>query len=185
MKVINNRRFLPGEGPRRGLLHDYEPSCGPLFEALIVTVTLVTLCHVQISQYWRGKHRIKSKMEIDPATQGDAGIYECHANNKSVIHLISKLINLLSCLVDRNGIVWEGEYLQRNIMTYFFSACPHLLSFQILHRHAILPDRLQHLCVLVRALLGILRRWKSHVSALAQLSAYRLCLPQVLTRRRQ
>ena len=37
---------------------------------------------VQISQYWRGKHRIKSKMEIDPATQGDAGIYECHANNK-------------------------------------------------------------------------------------------------------
>ena len=24
---------------------------------------------LQISQYWRGKHRIKSKMEIDPATQ--------------------------------------------------------------------------------------------------------------------
>ena len=39
----------------------------------------------QISQYWRGKHRIKSKMEIDPATQGDAGIYECHANNKYLI----------------------------------------------------------------------------------------------------
>ena len=36
----------------------------------------------QIRQFWRGKHRIKSKMEIDPATQGDAGIYECHANNK-------------------------------------------------------------------------------------------------------
>ena len=25
---------------------------------------------------------LQSKMEIDPATQGDAGIYECHANNK-------------------------------------------------------------------------------------------------------
>ena len=101
MKGINNRSFQLGEGHRRGLLHDYEPSCGPSFEALIVTVTLVTLCHVQISQYWRGKHRIKSKMEIDPATQGDAGIYECHANNKSVSDLISKLIILLSCLVNR------------------------------------------------------------------------------------
>ena len=26
--------FHPGEGPSRGLLRDYEPSCGPSFEAL-------------------------------------------------------------------------------------------------------------------------------------------------------
>merc|ERR1712066_1032556 len=39
--------------------------------------------------FWRGKHRIKSKMEIDPATQGDAGIYECHANNKYSIDMRS------------------------------------------------------------------------------------------------
>ena len=26
--------FQPGEGPSRGLLRDYEPSDGPLFEAL-------------------------------------------------------------------------------------------------------------------------------------------------------
>merc|ERR1711953_451246 len=45
--------------------------------------------YLHISQYWRGKHRIKSKMEIDPATQGDAGIYECHANNKYSIDMRS------------------------------------------------------------------------------------------------
>ena len=28
-------RFQPGEGPSRGLLHDYEPSCWPSFQALI------------------------------------------------------------------------------------------------------------------------------------------------------
>ena len=104
----------------------------PSFVALIVTVTPVTPCDVQISQYWRGKHRIKSKMEIDPATQGDAGIYECHANNKSVIDLISKLIILLS--YNKMDSMGRGNiYKERNIMTYFFSACPHLLSFQILH----------------------------------------------------
>ena len=27
--------FQPGEDPSRGLLQDYEPSCGPSFEALI------------------------------------------------------------------------------------------------------------------------------------------------------
>ena len=95
----------------------------PSFEALIVTVTPVTPCHEQISQYWRGKHRIKSKMEIDPATQGDAGIYECHANNKSVIDLISKLIILLS--YNKMDSMGGGNiYKERNIMTYFFSACP-------------------------------------------------------------
>jgi len=45
--------------------------------------------YLHISQYWRGKHRIKSKMEIDPATQGDSGIYECHANNKYSIDMRS------------------------------------------------------------------------------------------------
>ena len=29
------RRFEPGEGPSRGLHCDYEPSCGPSFEALM------------------------------------------------------------------------------------------------------------------------------------------------------
>jgi hypothetical protein len=51
---------------------------------------------VQISQYWRGKHRIKSKMEIDPATQGDAGIYECHANNKYVCSLLGVARHILT-----------------------------------------------------------------------------------------
>jgi len=45
--------------------------------------------YLHIRQFWRGKHRIKSKMEIDPATQGDAGIYECHANNKYSIDMRS------------------------------------------------------------------------------------------------
>ena len=48
----------------------------------IIRQTLSRKHIFQIRQFWRGKHRIKSKMEIDPATQGDAGIYECHANNK-------------------------------------------------------------------------------------------------------
>ncbi|XP_040578509.1 immunoglobulin domain-containing protein oig-4 isoform X3 [Lepeophtheirus salmonis] len=38
--------------------------------------------YLHISEWYKGKRRLKSKMEIDPATQGDAGIYECHANNK-------------------------------------------------------------------------------------------------------
>eukprot|EP00095_Tigriopus_kingsejongensis_P007115 maker-scaffold303_size215788-snap-gene-1.9 protein:Tk07115 transcript:maker-scaffold303_size215788-snap-gene-1.9-mRNA-1 annotation:"AGAP001504-PA" len=38
--------------------------------------------YLHITEYYYGKGKIKSKMEIDPATQGDAGIYECHANNK-------------------------------------------------------------------------------------------------------
>jgi hypothetical protein len=32
-----------------------------------------------------GKDRIKSKMEIDPATQKDSGFYECQADNKYAI----------------------------------------------------------------------------------------------------
>jgi len=38
--------------------------------------------YMHISEHNKGKRRLKSKMEIDPATQGDAGVYECHANNK-------------------------------------------------------------------------------------------------------
>ena len=49
---------------------------------MILFIPLIPVLAQQIRQFWRGKHRIKSKMEIDPATQGDAGIYECHANNK-------------------------------------------------------------------------------------------------------
>ena len=31
-----SRRFRLGEGPSRGLLRDYEPSCEPSFEALVI-----------------------------------------------------------------------------------------------------------------------------------------------------
>ncbi|XP_050738585.1 immunoglobulin domain-containing protein oig-4-like [Eriocheir sinensis] len=34
---------------------------------------------------WKFGNNLKSKMEIDPATQADAGIYECHANNKYAV----------------------------------------------------------------------------------------------------
>ncbi|KAA0194812.1 hypothetical protein HAZT_HAZT009394 [Hyalella azteca] len=34
----------------------------------------------QLHEWTRGQ-KLKSKMEIDPASQADAGIYECHANN--------------------------------------------------------------------------------------------------------
>ncbi|XP_076046286.1 immunoglobulin domain-containing protein oig-4-like [Oratosquilla oratoria] len=34
---------------------------------------------------WQKGNRLKSKMEIDPASQADAGIYECHANNKYAV----------------------------------------------------------------------------------------------------
>ena len=32
-----SRRFQPGEGPSRGFFRDYDPSCGPLFLALVNT----------------------------------------------------------------------------------------------------------------------------------------------------
>ena len=46
---------LLGEGPTRGLLRDYEPSCGPSFQALVFSVTsTLSLTHprsdVQIVQ---------------------------------------------------------------------------------------------------------------------------------------
>jgi len=36
----------------------------------------------QVHEWTEGNDTIKSKMEIDPATQKDAGFYECQANNK-------------------------------------------------------------------------------------------------------
>ena len=35
----------------------------------------------QVHEYKLGNTTIKSKMEIDPATQMDAGFYECQADN--------------------------------------------------------------------------------------------------------
>lgn len=35
-----------------------------------------------IHQWEWGQYMIKSKMEIDPASQRDSGLYECEANNK-------------------------------------------------------------------------------------------------------
>ncbi|KAL7632453.1 UNVERIFIED_CONTAM: hypothetical protein RMT77_017229 [Armadillidium vulgare] len=40
--------------------------------------------YMQLHEWHYGK-KLKSKMEIDPATQADAGIYECHANNKYAV----------------------------------------------------------------------------------------------------
>ncbi|KAK3866304.1 hypothetical protein Pcinc_028165 [Petrolisthes cinctipes] len=40
--------------------------------------------YMQLHEWKKGNH-LKSKMEIDPATQADAGIYECHANNKYAV----------------------------------------------------------------------------------------------------
>ncbi|XP_057374902.1 immunoglobulin domain-containing protein oig-4-like [Daphnia carinata] len=39
----------------------------------------------QVHEYKVGKDLIKSKMEIDPATQKDSGFYECQADNKYAI----------------------------------------------------------------------------------------------------
>ena len=33
MKALTSRRFQPGEGPSKGHLRDYEPLCGPSFQA--------------------------------------------------------------------------------------------------------------------------------------------------------
>jgi len=39
----------------------------------------------QVHEFKVGKDQIKSKMEIDPATQKDSGFYECQADNKYAI----------------------------------------------------------------------------------------------------
>lgn len=42
------------------------------------------VCLLQVHEWQEGK-AIKSKMEIDPATQMDAGYYECQADNKYAV----------------------------------------------------------------------------------------------------
>ncbi|XP_064109326.1 immunoglobulin domain-containing protein oig-4-like [Macrobrachium nipponense] len=42
--------------------------------------------YMQLHETRKGKY-LKSKMEIDPASQADAGIYECHANNKYAVDI--------------------------------------------------------------------------------------------------
>ena len=39
----------------------------------------------QLHEWYQSGEKIKSKMEIDPATQMDAGIYECYADNKYAV----------------------------------------------------------------------------------------------------
>uniref|UniRef100_T1IVE3 Ig-like domain-containing protein n=1 Tax=Strigamia maritima TaxID=126957 RepID=T1IVE3_STRMM len=46
------------------------------------TMELYAHPYLQIHEWKIGNDKIKSKMEIDPAAQMDAGTYECHANNK-------------------------------------------------------------------------------------------------------
>ncbi|KAL1491506.1 hypothetical protein ABEB36_012094 [Hypothenemus hampei] len=41
--------------------------------------------YFQVHEWTEGNDTIKSKMEIDPATQKDAGFYECQANNQYAI----------------------------------------------------------------------------------------------------
>ncbi|XP_060516801.1 immunoglobulin domain-containing protein oig-4-like [Cylas formicarius] len=41
--------------------------------------------YFQVHEWQEGNDTIKSKMEIDPATQKDAGFYQCQANNKYAI----------------------------------------------------------------------------------------------------
>lgn len=36
---------------------------------------------IQIHEWQVGPDKVKSKLEIDPATQMDAGVYECTADN--------------------------------------------------------------------------------------------------------
>lgn len=40
-----------------------------------------TLYFWQVHEWRIGDDRVKSKIEIDPATQMDAGLYECTADN--------------------------------------------------------------------------------------------------------
>jgi len=40
---------------------------------------------IQISEWRKGKGRLKSKVEIDPAMPKDAGYYECQSDNKYAI----------------------------------------------------------------------------------------------------
>ncbi|KAL1454956.1 hypothetical protein WDU94_009083 [Cyamophila willieti] len=44
-------------------------------------IEMYTHRYVALHQWNYGTDRIKSKLEIDPATQMDAGIYECRADN--------------------------------------------------------------------------------------------------------
>ena len=46
---------------------------------------LIPIDYFQIREWRLGKHRLKSKVEIDPAMPKDAGYYECQADNKYAI----------------------------------------------------------------------------------------------------
>ncbi|XP_066955947.1 immunoglobulin domain-containing protein oig-4-like isoform X1 [Macrobrachium rosenbergii] len=41
--------------------------------------------YFQVHEWEIGKHKLKSKMEIDPATPMDVGYYECQANNMHAV----------------------------------------------------------------------------------------------------
>ncbi|XP_076046287.1 immunoglobulin domain-containing protein oig-4-like [Oratosquilla oratoria] len=41
--------------------------------------------YFQVHEWEIGQHKLKSKMEIDPATPMDVGYYECQANNKFAV----------------------------------------------------------------------------------------------------
>ena len=52
--ISSQQAFRPEEGPSRGLLLDYKPSCGPSFEALALITNcsqnIVICCHVATTQ---------------------------------------------------------------------------------------------------------------------------------------
>lgn len=46
---------------------------------------VVKSCVLQVHEWPVGNDTLKSKMEIDPATQKDAGYYECQADNQYAV----------------------------------------------------------------------------------------------------
>ncbi|XP_022255610.1 immunoglobulin domain-containing protein oig-4-like [Limulus polyphemus] len=48
-------------------------------------VELFSHPYFQISEWQHGETKLKSKLEITPATQMDSGTYECQANNKYAV----------------------------------------------------------------------------------------------------
>lgn len=59
-------------------------TCMSVYSVLIMIFKYGILRHflfIQIHEWQVGTDKVKSKLEIDPATQMDAGVYECTADN--------------------------------------------------------------------------------------------------------
>lgn len=49
--------------------------------ASVLTLSFNRIAFLQVHEWRIGDDKVKSKIEIDPATQMDAGVYECTADN--------------------------------------------------------------------------------------------------------